>query len=232
MRLSHPDTSTLVRMSLLTPLLTRLDRFNQRHPWSHNDLYASWVVRRVEASGARQVLDVGCGTGNLIARLRRRVDSVEGLEPDPETAALAAARFADAPGVTITRAGFADRAPDRRWDAVTLVAVLHHLPLEPTLRELRASLNPGGRLVVVGCHRDEGMADLLAGLVSLLLNPVIGLVKHPRPAADPPPHMRAPTAEPPETLARIRAAAARELPGARVRRRLFWRHTLVYDHPA
>ncbi|GAA1465448.1 class I SAM-dependent methyltransferase [Nocardiopsis exhalans] len=219
-------------MSLLTPLLARLDRFNRRHPWSHNDLYGPWVVRRVAASGAREALDVGCGTGNLIARLRRRVGSVTGLEPDLETAVVASARFAHVPGVTITRAGFEGRDPERRWDAITLVAVLHHLPLETTLRELRAGLKPGGRLVVVGCHRDEGPADQLAGLVSLLLNPLVGLIKHPAPADEPPPHMRAPAAEPPETLARIRAAAARELPGARVRRRLFWRHTLVYDHPA
>lgn len=219
-------------MSLLTPLLRRLERFNQHHPWSHNDLYGPWVVRQIAASGAREVLDVGCGTANLIARLHRRVGSVTGLEPDPDAAAVASARFAHTPGVTVTRAGLEGRDPERRWDAITLVAVLHHLPLEPALRELRASLRPGGRLVIVGCHRDEGPADHLAGLVSLLLNPLIGLAKHPTPTAEPPPHMRAPTAEPAQTLTRIRAAAARELPGARVRRRLFWRHTLVYDHPA
>src|SRR5690606_24638236 len=150
----------------LTLLISRLDRFNQRHPWSHNDRLAPWVVRKVAASGAREVMDVGCGTGNLVALLSRRVGSVVGLEPDPDTAALAAARFEHTPGVTITRAGFEDRASDRRWDAVTLVAVLHHLPLEPTLRELRGALAPGGRLVVVGCHRDEGLTDLLTGLVS------------------------------------------------------------------
>jgi SAM-dependent methyltransferase len=219
-------------MSPMTSLIARLDRFNQRHPWSHNDLYAPWAVRRVAASSAHEVLDVGCGTGNLVALLRRRAGSVEGLEPDPEAAALAAARFAHTPGVCITRARFEERDPARRWEAITLVAVLHHLPLEPALRELRAALVPGGRLVVIGCHRDQSPADHLSGLVSLLLNPIIGLVKHPAPATEPPPHMRAPTAEPPHTLARIRAAAARELPGARVRRRLFWRHTLVYDHPS
>ncbi|GHC80875.1 hypothetical protein GCM10007079_20150 [Nocardiopsis terrae] len=46
-------------MPLLTPLLSRLDRFNRRHPWSHNDRLSPWVVRRVAASGAREVLDVG-----------------------------------------------------------------------------------------------------------------------------------------------------------------------------
>ncbi len=219
-------------MSLLAPLISGLDRFNQRHPWSHNDRLAPWVVRKVAASGAREVLDVGCGTGNLLARLHRRVGAVEGLEPDPDTAALAGTRFEHIPGITVTRAGFEDRGPDRRWDAITLVAVLHHLPLEPTLRELRGALTPAGRLVVVGCHRDEGLADLLTGLVSLLLNPFVGLVQHPTPATEPPPYMRAPTTEPSRTLAEIRTAAARELPGSRVRRRLFWRHTLVYDHPS
>ncbi|MEV4015267.1 class I SAM-dependent methyltransferase [Nonomuraea angiospora] len=213
-------------------LLSHLDRFNKRHPWSHNDHYGGWVVGQVAASGAGHVLDVGCGTGNLAALLRRRATAVTGLEPDPATARAAAERFADDPAVTIVQTDFAGRDPQRRWDAVTLVAVLHHLPLVPTLRELRGCLAPGGRLVVVGCYREAGSADLLAALPAMVANPIMGLVKHPARADVPPPHMTAPTAEAQETLADIRAAAAQELPGARVRRRLFWRYTLVYDAPA
>ncbi|WP_327111712.1 class I SAM-dependent methyltransferase [Nocardia sp. NBC_01730] len=212
--------------------LSRLNRFNQRHPWSHNDHYGPWVVGQVAASGARHVLDVGCGTGNLIARLRRRAITVTALEPDSATVRVAAQRFADDPAVTIAQADFAGRDPQRRWDAVTLVAVLHHLPLMPTLRELRHCLAPGGRLVVVGCYRGAGPIDLLTGLTAMLVNPVMGLVKHPARADVPPQHMTAPTADPEETLADIRAAAALALPGARIRRRLFWRYTLVYDAPS
>jgi SAM-dependent methyltransferase len=210
-------------------LLSRLDRFNKRHPWSHNDHYGPWVARQVAASEARHVLDVGCGMGNLVARLRRRATTVTGLEPHPTTARAAAERFADDPAVTIVQANFARRDPQRRWDAITLVAVLHHLPLVPTLRELRGCLVPGGRLVVVGCYREDGPVNLLGDLPAILANPVMGLVKHPAPADALPLHMTAPTAEPKETLADIRAAVARELPGARIRRRLFWRYTLVYD---
>ncbi|MGK8506258.1 class I SAM-dependent methyltransferase [Nocardia asiatica] len=213
-------------------MLSRLDRFNQRHPWSHNDHYGPWVIDRVAASGARHVLDVGCGTGNLVAGLRHRVATVTALEPDPATVRVAAERFADDPAVTVVHADFAGRDPRRRWDAITLVAVLHHLPLAPTLRELRDCLAPGGRLVIVGCYRSAGAVDLLADLPALVANPVLGLVKHPARADAPPAHMAAPTADPKETLAEIRAAAARELPGARIRRRLFWRYTLVYDAPA
>ncbi|WP_332838786.1 class I SAM-dependent methyltransferase [Nocardia bovistercoris] len=183
-------------------------------------------------SRARHVLDVGCGTGNLIARLRNcHSATVTALEPDPTMARLAMRRFTDDPAVSVIHTDFAGRDPRRRWDAVVLVAVLHHLPLVPTLRDLRACLAPGGRLVVVGCYRGTGLADLLLDLPAVAANPIMGMIKHPTRAAAPPPHMRAPTADPEETLAEIRAAAALELPGARIRRRLFWRYTLVYDAP-
>lgn len=85
--------------------------------------------------------------------------------------------------------------------------------------------------MIVGCYRESGPADLLAALPAMAANPIMGLVKHPARAEAPPLHMTAPTTEARETLADIRAAAARELPGARIRRRLFWRYTLVYDAP-
>jgi SAM-dependent methyltransferase len=211
--------------------MSYLDRFNRQHPWSHNDHYGRWVADQAAASGTRHVLDVGCGTGNLAALLCRRATTVTGLEPDPAAARAAAERFAGNPAVTIVQTDFAGRDPQRRWDAITLVAVLHHLPLVPTLRELRGCLAPGGRLVIVGCYRAAGPADLLADLPAIVANPVIGLAKHPARADALPLHMTVPAAEPQETLADIRAAAARELPGARIRRRLFWRYTLVYDAP-
>ncbi|KUF18226.1 class I SAM-dependent methyltransferase [Streptomyces silvensis] len=220
-------------MSRPSPL-SPLHRFNEQHPWSHNDHYGPWVEGRVTEAGAREVLDVGCGTGNLVALLRAGggVGAVTGLEPDPATARAAAERFAGDAAVTIVHGDFAGRDRRRRWDAITLVAVLHHLPLAPTLRDLRTSLTPGGRLVIVGCYREAGPADHIATLPAALANPVIGLLKHPSRAAAPPRHMTAPTTAPRETLREIRTAAARELPGARVRRRLFWRYSLVYDAPS
>jgi 2-polyprenyl-3-methyl-5-hydroxy-6-metoxy-1,4-benzoquinol methylase len=96
-------------MDLIGALLARLDGFNRRHPWSHNDYYGAWVARQVRSGG--HVLDVGCGTGNLIARLRGNAATVTGLEPDPATASIAAQRFADDPAITIKQTGFSGRDP-------------------------------------------------------------------------------------------------------------------------
>lgn len=63
------------------------------------------------------------------------------------------------------------------------------------------------------------------------MNPVMGMIKHPARAEVPPRHMTGPTADATETPADILATAARELPGYRIRRRLFWRYTQVYDAP-
>lgn len=212
-------------------LLAQLDRFNRRHPWSHNDHYGRWATRQVSSSRASDVLDVGCGTGNLVARLRRHATTVTGLEPDPATGRVAAERFADDTQVAILHTDFAGRDRQLRWDAITMVAVLHHLPLAPTLRELRGCLAPGGRLVIIGCYRAASVIDLLVDLPAIIANPVIGLIKHPARADVMPHHMRAPTTDPSETLADIRRVATHELAGARVRRRLFWRYTVVFDRP-
>lgn len=209
-------------------LLSRIDRFNRQHPWSHNDFYGRWIADQVSASGAENLLDIGCGTGNLIDRLRGRVSHVTGIEPDPSTARVAAARFAGDDSVTIEQVRFDEFRSTTQWDAITLVASLHHLPLTDTLHELSRLLAPGGRLVIIGCFRDSTRIDLATGLIASVANMVMGTIKHPRVAEELPIEMTAPVAPANETLAEIRSAAAEYLPGARIRRRLFWRYSLVY----
>ena len=120
-------------------------------------------------------------------------------------------------------------------DLITMVAVLHHLDLDDTLARIPGLLAPGGRLLVVGLARVNSLPDLAVDLVSATANPVMGLIKHPRPArpAEGPaagqPVM--PVRDPTATVAEISAAATARLPGAAVRRRLFFRYTLRWDKP-
>lgn len=111
--------------------------------------------------------------------------------------------------------------------------MLHHLPFAEALTRFREELAPGGTLVVIGCARTEGPSDTALSLASVPLNVVAGWLKnHGRPALPRPVSMTAPVREPEMTFTEIVREARRILPGARLRRRLFWRYTLVWRAPA
>ncbi|GAA4699673.1 Methyltransferase domain-containing protein [Promicromonospora umidemergens] len=207
-----------------------LRRVNDRHPWSHNDHFHGWILRRLPTR-RRRALDVGCGAGLLLSRLRGRFDEALGVEADAAMAGVATERFAGDPVVSVRHARF--EKVDGTFDTITMVAVLHHLPLEASLRHAAELLEPGGRLLVVGLARAETLTDLAWDLPSSLLNPLVGMVRHPRPVTAPvddggPP---LPMRDPAETFADISRAVRRVPPGARLRRRLFFRYTLEWTRP-
>jgi SAM-dependent methyltransferase len=214
-----------------------LDRVNARHPWNHNEHFHGWILRNLPAR-RRAAVDVGCGTGVLAGKLAPHFARVTGIDADAGMAAAASARLAHDPQVTIRHCRFgqfASAAGDSEADLITMVAVLHHLDLDDTLARIPTLLAPGGRLLVVGLARVNSLPDLVADLISAAANPVMGLIRHPRPArqAEGPaagqPVM--PVRDPATTLAEIIAAARARLPGATVRRRLFFRYTLRWDKP-
>lgn len=213
-------------------LLDALDRLNQAHPWSHNDAFSGFVLRHarsVKRRGGRSALDVGCGTGNLVERLSRMFPDVTGVEPDLTVAAVAKARFSTSTSVQIERRHFDHEEPDR-YDFITFVASLHHMPLAAALHCAKRSLRSGGRIVIVGVAR-ETPADAPRSLFSLALNPLVGIVLHPSRATQPMPQMQAPTTTATDSLDDIQRIAQEVLPGIRLRRRLFWRYTATWVSP-
>jgi len=208
-----------------------LARFNAAHPWSHNDAYAGFVLRHARAvrrSGGDVAVDVGCGTGNLLARLTQVFPTVIGVEPDARSGAVARARFPRA-DVRVDIRNFGDE-PESAYDLLVFVASLHHMPVRQALVAARSSLRPGGRLVIVGIAK-ETRADAFRSSVSMVLNPLIGMVRHPRRATHLPVSMEAPVAEASQTFEEIRDMASAMLPGIRMRRRLFWRYTASWSAP-
>jgi len=222
---------------LLASAVRSLARFNARHPWNHNEHFHGWMLRNLPAR-RRAAVDVGCGTGALAGKLAPRFERVTGIDADAAMAAAASARLAQDPRVTIRRGSFEQLASapgDGAADLITMVAVLHHLSLDDTLARIPGLLAPGGRLLVVGLARVNSLPDLAVELISAAANPVMGLIRHPRPVgpADGPasgqPVM--PVRDPATTLAEITAAARTHLPGATIRRRLYFRYTLRWDKP-
>lgn len=110
------------------------------------------------ASGARRVLDVGCGTGALAAAAVTRWPGVE-LDGTDISAGMLRIAFREAerlPGQASDRLRFtqasADRLPfaDATFDVAVSAFVLQLVPSRfAALREIRRVLRPGGRLAYV-----------------------------------------------------------------------------------
>ncbi|TQK98203.1 methyltransferase family protein [Streptomyces puniciscabiei] len=208
-----------------------LQRFNAAHPWDHNAHYHPWLLRQLPRRFGR-ALDVGCGSGDLVRLLAGRGERVQGVDSDPGILRRARELTGSAAPVGYLLAEAPEGVPGGPYDVITCVAVLHHLPFAGTLDRLKRELAPGGTLVVVGCARAAGPLDHLLGLVAVPLNALTGWVKNRgRVASQRPVSMTAPVREPEMTFEEIAREARRLLPGARLRRRLFWRYTLVWRAP-
>jgi 2-polyprenyl-3-methyl-5-hydroxy-6-metoxy-1,4-benzoquinol methylase len=98
-----------------------------------------WLVPR---NGGR-LLDVGCGSGELLVRMRDLGWKVAGVELDARAARVARARS----GATV--AGSLVELDAAAFDAVVLDHVLEHLPdARSTLGACARVLRPGGRLAI------------------------------------------------------------------------------------
>jgi SAM-dependent methyltransferase len=114
--------------------------------WWYRALHARIADALADVAGT--VLDAGCGTGGLLANLRRRRDlSLVGLDWAEAPARRAAAKA----GVPIARGTINDLPfADGSFDAVIAADVLSHRAVAPAfaLAEACRVLRPGGRLVV------------------------------------------------------------------------------------
>lgn len=203
-------------------------RLNARHPWSHNDHFHSWISANLPQP-CRVALDVGCGRGELVAALAPQVDRVIGNDVDADMREQAARRCAGLPNVTITGDAWTDG--EEALDLVTMVAVLHHLDVAEALHAVRRRLRPGGRFLAVGLAPPSTLRDLAWDVASMVTNPVIGYVKHPWPSRSgsvlPAPPVRDPTL----SFDELRQLLDEVMPGAAMRHRLGFRHTIAWSKP-
>jgi SAM-dependent methyltransferase len=111
------------------------------------------VLRR---HGTRRLLEIGCGTGEFLSRVRDIVPTAEGLEWNSKAAATARSRQ-----LTVHE-GTLESLPGG-WDAIAAFQVLEHLP-DPAafFRTCDQLLAPGGLLVVALPNQDGFMGGLRA----------------------------------------------------------------------
>jgi len=108
------------------------------------------LLRRYVPLENKRILDVGCGVGTYVRRLREFSDCVWGTDVDPEKAAFAAARLPNIVQSEAEHLPFQDEA----FDVVLLNEVIEHVRDDrETIREAVRCLRPGGHVVIFAPNR-------------------------------------------------------------------------------
>lgn len=135
-----------------------------KDPGGYHDLVDDLEIEFVERYGsARDVLEVGCGTGLLLRRIARFARTAQGVDLSPGMLERARAR-----GLEVVEASATDLPfPDESFDVACSFKVLAHVrEIERALAEMTRVVRPGGHVIAE------------------LYNPISlrGLVKHIGPA--------------------------------------------------
>jgi len=110
------------------------------------------------------MVDLGCGTGDLLPVLKRKADRVIGVEKSVRMLQEARKKYGTDPGRIDIRIGELEHLPlrDGEADAAVTNMVLHHLP-EPrkALLEANRILKTGGLFLIVDLmqHEDESLRE-------------------------------------------------------------------------
>jgi ArsR family transcriptional regulator len=136
-----------------------------REMYANDEEVEKALLGLLPKDGLGDILDVGTGTGKILAMLGPRADQGLGIDASREMLALARANL-DAAGLRQCQVRHGDMymlpVPSQSYDLVTVHQVLHYAD-DPAavIAEAARALRPGGRLVVVDFapHQQEFMRD-------------------------------------------------------------------------
>ena len=199
--------------------------------WNHNDHYHAFLLRALPPY-CPQALEIGCGTGAFARLLAARSGRVLALDLSPRMIQVARESSPQYSNIDFQVADvLAWDFPAGRFDAIATITTLHHLPLEAMLSKMKGALKVGGVLVVLDLFKAAWPADLLTGVLAIPASLALKAVKNGRLRESP--AAQAAWAEHGRhdsypTMAEIRHSCAKILPGAQVKKHLFWRYSVVW----
>lgn len=199
--------------------------------WNHNDHYHSFLLDQLPTH-CSNALEIGCGAGTFSRLLADRADHVLALDLSPQMIRLAEKASTAYTNIDFRVADILTEAlPAEHFDCIATIATLHHLSLGEILIKMERALKPGGALIILDLYKSATLSDILTSLAALPIDAAMRMIWNGR-VRQPQAMREAWAAHTPHerylTLAQIRQSCARILPGAQVRKHLFWRYSIVW----
>lgn len=192
-------------------------------PWNHNIHYHNFILSKIP-SFCRTALDVGCGYGVLAYKMRYFCDEVTAIDSDDVALQSAKLTYGANGGMKFINGDFMlHEFAEGKFDFVTTVATLHHLPLEAALLRLKSLIAKNGKLVVIGLYQPVTIVDTWYALIAFPVSRLIRLFYKDD-------VLQAPIKQPKESLHAIKLAVQRILPNGIVKRRFFYRYSIVWQY--
>ncbi|MEM7125573.1 MAG: class I SAM-dependent methyltransferase [Chloroflexota bacterium] len=196
--------------------------------WDHNNHYHQYLLNQLPPAIDR-VLDVGCGYGEFAAHLAQRSTYVHAVDADADVIQMAQYQHARLDHLSFIQGDFLEMdLPREHYHVVTSLAAIHHMALEPALEKIKQVLQPGGILAILGLYREATASDHVASVTGILAHTIYSRFIY-RDIFLTKPAQTAPITSPTTTLAEIKSVANTTLPGARIRRHLLWRYSLIWE---
>lgn len=190
--------------------------------WNHNTAYSPWIKRRLP--GCLRILDVGCGDGTLVRYLREEGRTIVGIDVSPDMIARAEAD-PHGPEIRFALCPFAAYPEEESLDAVIFVASLHHMEMLSSLEKAKRLLAEGGRLLVVGLASPSSLGDHILDCLRVIPARIGSRLHRMRSSEE----LGIPTSGSYPEMREIRDTVRRILPGAKLRRGLYWRYLLSWE---
>jgi ubiquinone/menaquinone biosynthesis C-methylase UbiE len=122
------------------------------------------IVNIAKLNGDEKVLDVGCGSGGLLVRLKTRYSNLQlvGVDPDKKILDIAKRKIENKRlDIKLVNA-LAEKLPfeDKTFDIVVSSLTFHHLPTEikkKTLGEIFRVLKPHGRFILADIGKPDSL---------------------------------------------------------------------------
>jgi len=196
-----------------------------------NNHYHNFLLRRLP-SNCDDALEIGCGKGEFSRRLAESSGRVLALDLSPEMIRIARAHAEHPPNIEYQLADVMsyDLPPDH-FDCIASIATLHHLPLREIILKMKAALKPEGVLLILDLFEPEGVVDALLNPLAVSVSVTLRLFHHGRLLPSPEARAAWATHEAHDiypTMKEVRALCAETLPGARIRKHLLWRYSLIW----